>query len=76
MRTRWNVSARSGSNWNLEVLVFKEREKPEYPAENLSEQGGEPIQLQTQPTYGRRGDSNRATLVGGECSHHCATLVP
>ena len=34
-------------------------------------------QQQTQPTYGvdariRTG----ATLVGGECSHHCATLAP
>ena len=30
------------SNWNLEVLVFKERGKPEYPEKNLSEQGREP----------------------------------
>jgi len=28
----------SGSNWNLEVLVFEERGKPEYRGENLSEQ--------------------------------------
>ena len=42
MRTRSNVSVRSRSNWNLEVLVFKERGKPEYPEKNLSEQGGEP----------------------------------
>ena len=27
----------SGSSWNLEVLVFEERGKPEYPGENLSE---------------------------------------
>ena len=33
---------RSRSNWNLEVLVFEERGKPEYPGKNLSEQGGEP----------------------------------
>ena len=26
LRTCWNVSQRSRSNWNLEVLVFKERE--------------------------------------------------
>ena len=32
-----NVSVRSKSNWNLEVLVFKERGKPEYPEKNLSE---------------------------------------
>ena len=29
-------------NWNLEILVFKERGKPEYPEKNLSEQGREP----------------------------------
>ena len=29
--TRLNVSVRSRSNWNLEVLVFEERGKPEYP---------------------------------------------
>ena len=29
-------------NWNLEMLVFKERGKPEYPEKNLSEQGREP----------------------------------
>ena len=38
----------SWSNWNLEMLVFGEREKPEYPEKNLSEQRREP----TQPTYG------------------------
>ena len=31
-----------GSNWNLEMLVFKERGKPEYPEKNLSEQSREP----------------------------------
>jgi len=31
----------SGSNWNLEVLVFDERGKLEYPEKNLSEQSGE-----------------------------------
>ena len=30
------------SNWNLEMLVFEERGKPEYPEKNLSEQGREP----------------------------------
>ena len=36
------MSVRSRSNWNLEVLVFKERGKPEYPEKNLSEQRREP----------------------------------
>ena len=30
------------SNWNLEMLVFEERGKPEDPEKNLSEQGREP----------------------------------
>ena len=34
-------------------------------------------QQQTQPTYGVDASiRTRATLVGGECSHHCATLAP
>ena len=43
----WGTLSRS--NWNLEVLVFEERGKPEYPEKNLSEQGEN--QQQTQPTY-------------------------
>ena len=42
LRARFSVSVRSGSSWNLEVLVFGERGKPEYPEKNLSEQGREP----------------------------------
>ena len=37
IRTRWNVSVRARSNWKLKVLVFKERGKPEYLENNLSE---------------------------------------
>ena len=34
-------------------------------------------QQQTQPTYGVDARIRTwATLVGGECSHHCATLAP
>ena len=40
--TRCKVSIRSRSNWNLEVLVFKERGKLEYPEKNLLEQVREP----------------------------------
>ena len=32
------MSVRSRSNWNLELLVFKERGKPENLEKNLSEQ--------------------------------------
>ena len=42
MKTRGNLSVRSRLNWNLEVLVFKERGKPEYLRKNLSEEGREP----------------------------------
>ena len=30
-------------NWDLEVLVFKERGEPEYREKNLLEQGQEPM---------------------------------
>ena len=60
----------SKSNWNLEVLVFEERGKPEYPEKTLSERGREPF------TYdAESGNRTRATLVVGECSHHCAIPV-
>ena len=57
------------------MLVFEERGKLEYLEKNLSEQGEN--QQQTQPTYDA-GTKNRtrATLVGGECSHHCTTPAP
>ena len=65
----------SCSNWNLEVLIFEERGKPEYP-EKASWSRGENLQ-QTQPTYGVDAEiTTQATLVGGECSHHCAGITP
>ena len=33
---------RNGSNWNVKMLVFEERGKPEYPEKNLSKQKREP----------------------------------
>ena len=44
---------RSRPNWNLEVLVFEERGKPEYPEKIFSEQGRE-SQQQTETRYGTR----------------------
>ena len=38
-------------NWNLKMLVFEEKEKPEYPEKNLSEQGREPPTNSTHITY-------------------------
>ena len=61
----------SRSNWNLEMLVFVEGGKSEYPEKNPRSR--DENQQQTQPTYDAEiGNRTRATLVGGECSHHCA----
>jgi len=55
------------------MLVFAEGGKPENPEKNPRSR--EPTQ--TQPTYGvGSGNRTRATLVGGECSHHCAIPAP
>ena len=68
---RSKVSVRSRSNWNLEMLVFVERGKPENPEKNPRSR--DENQQQTQPTYdAESGNRTRATLVGGECSQHCA----
>ena len=62
-------------NWNLEMLVFREGGKPENPEKNP--QSKDENQQQTQPTYDTgTGNRTRATLVGGECSHHCAIPAP
>ena len=68
-------SAVSTSNWNLEMLVFVEDRKPEYPEKNP--QSRDENQRQTQPTYdGEYGNRTRATLVEGERSHHCTIPAP
>ena len=64
----------SSLNWNLEMLVFEERGKPEYPRKNLSEQEREPTTNSTHIWCQRH--RTRATLVGGECLHQSATLAP
>ena len=65
----------SRSDWNLEMLVFAEGGKPENPEKNPRSR--DENQQQTQPTYdAETGNLTRATLVGGECSHHCAIPAP
>ena len=61
------LSTVSRLNWNLEVLVFVEGGKPEYPEKNPRSK--DENQQQTQPTYNAE-TANRtwATVVGGECS--------
>ena len=63
-------------NWNLEMLVFfMEGGKPEDPEKNPRSK--DENQQQTQPTYDTgAGNRTRATLVEGECSHHCAIPAP
>ena len=54
---------RSRSNRNLEVLVFGERGKPEYPEKNLSEQRREPTTNSTH-IWSRRRDLNPGDIGG------------
>ena len=69
------LSTVSRSNWNLEMLVFTEGGKPEYPKKNPRSR--DENQQQTQPTYDTEsGNRTRAALVGGECSDHCAIPAP
>ena len=57
------MSVRSRSNWNLEVLVFKERGKREYPEKNLSEKGREPTTTSTH-IWRRHQDLNQGHISG------------
>ena len=69
------LSTVSRPNWNLKMLVFVEGGKPVYPEKNPRRRDEK--QQQTQPTYdAETGNRTRATLVGGECSHHCAIPAP
>ena len=69
------LSTVSRSNWNLEMLVVVEGGQLEYPEKNPRSR--EENQQQTQPTYDvETGNRTRATLVGGECSHHSAIPAP
>ena len=69
------MSLHSRSKWNLEVLVFKERGKSEYPEKNLLEQRRE---LTTNSTHmwNRHRDLNLGHISGRQVCHHCTWLVP
>ena len=57
------------------MLVFMEGGKPEYLEKNPQDK--DENQPQTQPTYDTgTGNRTRATLVEGECSHHCTIPAP
>ena len=55
----------SWSNWNLKMLVFKERGKSEYPKKSLWEQSREPA-TNSEPTHTwrRRQDLNSGHIGG------------
>ena len=55
-------------------FLFEERRKQEYPGKKLSEQRREPATHSTHMWHEHQ-DLKPAILVGGECSHHCATLA-
>ena len=69
------MSLHSRSKWNLEVLVFKERGKSEYPEKNLSEQRREPTTNSTHMWH-RHRDLNQSHISGRQVCHHCTWLVP
>ena len=57
------------------VLGFEERENRS--TRRKSSRSKDENQHQTQPTYdAKSGNRTRATLVGGERSHHCAIPAP
>ena len=61
----------SRSNWNLEVLVFKERGNRSTRRKPL----GAKKRTNNKLNPHARIRTRRATLVGGERSHHCATPI-
>ena len=73
----WPLDSRS--NWNLEMLVFEERGKPEYLEKNLSEQGREPTTNSSHmtPSPGiEPGPHWWEACMGGKCSTTVPSLLP
>ena len=62
-------------NWNLKQLAFEEREKPEYPEKNLSEQGREPTTNSTH-IWLWCCDLSPGHIGGRQAHHKCTTLAP
>ena len=61
----------SWSNWNLEMLGFEKRGKPEYPG-RTSDGAKKKTNNKLNPHGVDAGIWTLATSVGGEFSHHCA----
>ena len=62
-------------NWNVKKLAFEEREKPECPVKNLSEQGREPTTNSTH-VWLQCWDLNLGHFGGHQVCHKCTTLAP
>ena len=70
--TEWLFVHRFQIELKFGVLVFVEGGKPENREKNPHPQSKAENQQQTQPTYDAVSlNRTKATLVGGECSHHC-----
>jgi len=61
---------------NLEMLVFEKGGKTRGSKEKTLEQGREPTINSTHIWRTRSGNQTWATVVGGKCSHLCATPTP
>ena len=74
--SRLNVSSRSTSNWNLEVLVSQERIKPEYQEKNPFGEDWEPTTNSTHMWHRRQETNPRHTggrWVLSSLRHPCST---
>ena len=75
IRSMCDLGAQLTASWNRLYAGFCRGGKTGEPGEKPSKQRREPTQ--TQPTYGVWSENQTsATLVGGECSHHCAIPAP
>ena len=75
IRSMCDLGAQLTASWNRLYAGFCRGGKTGEPGEKPSKQIREPTQ--TQPTYGVwSGNRTSATLVGGECSHHCGIPAP
>ena len=63
-----------GSNWNLEMLAYKERVN--WSTRKKNSQRRAENQQQTRPTYDAGSwNQTQDTLMGGKRSHHCAIPI-
>ena len=67
-------------NYNFAPLPFQclfvERGKPEYPEKNVPLGAKTRTNTSTHIYNVESGNRTRATLLGGECSHHCSIPAP